>query len=86
MHIFNIPKLVSVIKQGGWSQTLETSSELAMQYSIVTPCCTIVGHFGHGRFGLGCFGPDISATENAKGGRFGQNHKLWVGVCACINV
>ena len=52
---------------------------------------TNVGHFGHGHFGLGCFGPDIlatdvSATENAKGGRFGQNHKLWVGVFACINV
>ena len=50
-----------------------------------------VGHFGHGHFGLGRFGPDISATdvsatENAKGGRFGQNHKLWVGVRACINV
>ena len=50
-----------------------------------------VGHFGHGHFGLGRFGPDISATdvsatENAKGGRFGQNHKFWVGVCACINV
>ena len=49
------------------------------------------GHFGHGHFGLGRFGPSISATdvsamENAKGGRFGQNHKLWVGVCACINV
>ena len=44
-----------------------------------------VGHFGHGHFGLGRFGPDISATdvsatENAKGGRFGQNHKLWVDV------
>ena len=42
------------------------------------------GHFGHGHFGLGRFGPDISATdvsatENAKGGRFGQNHKLWEG-------
>ena len=50
-----------------------------------------VGHFGHGHFGLERFGPDISATdvsatENVKGGRFGQNHKLWVGVCACINV
>ena len=50
-----------------------------------------VGHFGHGHFGLGRFGPDISAMdvsarENAKGGRFGQNHKLWVGVCTCINV
>ena len=50
-----------------------------------------VGHFGHGHFGLGRFGPDISATDvsatkNAKGGRFGHNHKLWVGVCACISV
>ena len=49
-----------------------------------------VGHFDHGHFGLGRFGPDISATdvsatENAKGGRFGHSHKLWVGVCACIN-
>ena len=52
---------------------------------------TNVGHFGCGHFGLGRFGLDISATdvsamENAKGGRFGQNHKLWVGVCASINV
>ena len=23
---------------------------------------------------------DVSATENTKGGRFGHNHKLWVGV------
>ena len=50
-----------------------------------------VGHFGHGQFGLGRFGQDISATDvsatkNAKDGRFGQNHKFWVGVCACINV
>ena len=36
----------------------------------------VCGHFGLGRFGL-----DISAKENAKGGRFGHNHKLWVGVC-----
>ena len=52
---------------------------------------TNVGHFSHGHFGHGRFGPDISATdvsatENAKGGRFGQNHKLGGGVCACINV
>ena len=45
---------------------------------------TVLGHFGHGHFGLGPFGQDISATdvsatENAKGGHFGQNHKLWVG-------
>ena len=44
-----------------------------------------VGHFGRGHFGLGRFGPDISATdvsatENTKGGRYGLNHKLWVGV------
>ena len=52
---------------------------------------TNVGHFGHGHFGHGRFGPDISATdisatENGKGVRFDQNHKLWVGVCACITV
>ena len=40
-----------------------------------------VGYFGHGRFGHGHFGQDISATDisaikNAKGGRFGQNHKF----------
>ena len=45
-----------------------------------------VGHFGRGHFGLGRFGLDISAMEDAKGGRFGHNHKLWVGMCACINV
>ena len=45
-----------------------------------------VGHFGHGHFGPDISATDVSATENAKGGRFGQNHKLWVGVCACINV
>ena len=45
-----------------------------------------VGHFGLGRFGRDISDTDVSATENAKGGRFGQNHKLWVGVCACINV
>ena len=45
-----------------------------------------VGNFGHRHFGYGRFGPDILAMENAKGGRFGQNHKLWVGVCACLNV
>ena len=47
----------------------------------------VLGHFGHGHFGLGRFGPDIlttdiSATENAEGGRFGHNHKFWVwNVC-----
>ena len=47
-----------------------------------------VGHFDHGHFGLGRFGPDISdmdisATKGQmwmyKCGRFGHNHKLWVG-------
>ena len=33
----------------------------------------VLGHFGHSRFGL-----DISATENAEGGRFGYNHKFCV--------
>ena len=28
---------------------------------------------------------DISAIENAKGGRFGYNHKLWVGD-GCIHL
>ena len=48
-------------------------------------------HFGPGHFRLGRFGLDISATENAKGGHFSHNHKLWVGdgsihVCmyACV--
>ena len=41
---------------------------------------------GCGHFGLGRFGLDISASGNAKGGRFGHNHKLLVGVCACINL
>ena len=41
------------------------------------PIPSNVGHFGHGHFGLGRFGLDISATDalatqNAKGGRFGQ--------------
>ena len=43
----------------------------------------VLGHFGHGHFGLGRFGlvvfaTDVSATENAEGGRFGHNHKFWV--------
>ena len=41
------------------------------------------GLFGHRHFGLGTFGldllaTDVSATENAKGGRFGHKHKFWV--------
>ena len=41
------------------------------------PIPSNVGHFSHGNFGLERFGPDISATyvlatQNAKGGRFGQ--------------
>ena len=60
---------------------------LCLFYAVswVGPLSVIVvlGHFGHRHFGLGRFGPDISATdvsamENAKGGRFGHNHKLWV--------
>ena len=43
------------------------------------------GHFGHGRFGLDISAMDISATENAKGERFGQNYKLWVGD-GCMHV
>ena len=43
----------------------------------------VLGHFGRGHLGLGRFGQDISATnvsatENAEGGRFGHNHKFWV--------
>ena len=48
--------------------------------------CWNVGHFGLGRFGPDISATDISATENAKGGSFGHSHKLWVGVSACINV
>ena len=44
------------------------------------------GHFGRGHFGPDISATDVSATKNVKGGRFGHNHKLWVGVCACINV
>ena len=58
-----------------------TESALSLTVDVYK---TVLGHFGHGHFGLGRFSPDISATdisatENAKGGRFGQNHKLWVG-------
>ena len=45
-----------------------------------------VGHFGHEHFGPDISATYVSVTENAKGGRFGNNHKLWVGVCACINI
>ena len=47
---------------------------------------TNIGHFGHGHFGLNISVMDVLASENARGGRFGHNQKLWVGVCACINV
>ena len=62
-----------------------------IQHFVTAVLSLNVGHFGHGHFGLGRFDPDISATdvsatEIAKGGRFGQNRKLWVGVCARINV
>ena len=41
------------------------------------PIPSNVGHFGNGHFGLGRFDTDISATDvlatqNVKGGRFGQ--------------
>ena len=35
-------------------------------------------HFGLGRFGLDISATDVSATENAEGGRFGHNHKFLV--------
>ena len=44
-----------------------------------------VGHFGHRNFGLGRFGHGrFGHRKNAKDGRFGHNHKLWAGLCACI--
>ena len=44
---------------------------------------TVLGHFGHRHFGLGRFcldiwATDVSATENAEGGRFSHNHKFCV--------
>ena len=50
-----------------------------------------VGHFSNRHFGLERLGPvisamDISAMKKPKGRGFGYNHKLWVGVRACINV
>ena len=37
-----------------------------------------VGHFGHGHFGHGHFG-----HRKCQGGRFGQNHKLWMRGSLC---
>ena len=45
---------------------------------LVGMCFKVLRHFGHGHFGHGSFGLDISATENAEGGRFSHNHKFWV--------
>ena len=40
----------------------------------------VLRHLGF--FGLDISTTDISATENAEGGRFGNNHKFWVwNVC-----
>ena len=45
----------------------------------------VLVNLGHGHFGLGRFGPAISATVNAKGGCFGHNVKLWVrGTATCM--
>ena len=44
----------------------------------------VLGHFRHGHFGPDISATDISAIENAEGGRFGHNHKFWVGMYACI--
>ena len=73
-----------------WSMSVSVILEHLLTYGIFHQVelewiiYLVLGHFGHGHFGLGRFGPDISATdvsatENAKGGRFGQNHNLWVG-------
>ena len=39
-----------------------------------------IGPFSHGHFGLGRFGPDISATENAKrsGAEMSEHHVTYV--------
>ena len=39
---------------------------------------SVLRHFGLGRFGPDISAKDISATENAKGGRFCLNHKFLV--------
>ena len=44
---------------------LVTTGELA-------PISSNVGHFGQGRFGPDISVTDVLATQNAKGGRFGQ--------------
>ena len=38
----------------------------------------VLGHFGHGHFGLDISDTDVSAMENPEGGRFSHNHKSGV--------
>ena len=38
-----------------------------------------LGHIGCRHFSTECFGLNILATENARGGCSGHNHKVWVG-------
>ena len=45
---------------------------MCTQFSLIT----VLGHFGPD-----ISVTDISVTENAESGRFGHNHKCWVGVC-----
>ena len=71
------PQFPNMVLHGGFLSIRE-------KYPTVMFWRMVLGHFGHGHFGLGRFGPgisatDVSATENAKGGRFGHNHKMWVG-------
>ena len=79
----HIPLLITLVNSLGPDQV---QNFVAPDLDILIELVLImnVGHFGHGHFGLGRFGldisaMDISATENAKGGRFSQSHKLWVG-------
>ena len=63
------------------------SQDFLIQNASESTVIRNVGHFGHGHFGLGRFGPDIaakdvSATENAKGGHFGQIINFGLG---CVN-
>ena len=40
----------------------------------------MLGHFGRGRFSLYISARDVSAKENAEGGRFGHNHNFGCGM------
>ena len=75
------------LKTSGLRKCLLIKNKLVNQSNGSGP--GVLGHFCHGHFCHGRFGPDISATdisaiENAEGGRFGHNHKFWVGMYACI--